>query len=616
MKLFKKFAASLLLVVACVISPALAGQIPGGSIPDIESMISDRPFSSTQAPVQNRKREEPITVRLVMPTNIYEEGKSYTALLEVKINEEYHANSADPINPSQIPTVAKFTIDDERVTVGRVVYPPAEMKKFAFSKDKLSVYEGVVYIAVSISFTGGGNDTKGVTKNWSTTLNAKLDYQVCTDNLCLMPMRAEASEVLKIGNGGLSINEEIFAEYEKTLQKDEGLLGGLESSTGFGMFLLVFLGGLALNLTPCVYPIIPVTIGYFGQAVGRPKSETVRHAFVYLLGMASMYSVLGTFAALTGALFGELMQNSFVILLLVGVMLALSLSMFGLYDIRVPQFLLQFSSKSYRGYSGTFFMGLTVGIIAAPCVGPFVIALLTFVGERQDPLLGFALFFVLALGLGLPFVILAIFSGAIGTLPKSGVWMEWVRDIFGVILVGMALYFAQPLLSGESIRLLAGLIAFGGALYLFRSGRVMKGRLFIAMRWIVSALFIILALYILAPGDGKKSTFQLNEYNPDAFDESAVSGNPTMVYFTADWCVPCRELKLFTFSDEMVIAAVKEKRYKAFVIDLTTLEPEEKTAKERFNIKGVPTVILYDTAGAETKRFTGFIPPEEFLSIL
>jgi thiol:disulfide interchange protein DsbD len=144
----------------------------------------------------------------------------------------------------------------------------------------------------------------------------------------------------------------------------------------------------------------------------------------------------------------------------------------------------------------------------------------------------------------------------------------------------------------------------------------MKGRFFIAMRWIVSALFILLALYFIAPGSGKKETLHFNLYNPQAFEESTASGNPTMVYFTADWCVPCRELKLFTFSDEGVMESVEEKKYTAYVIDLTTLEPEDKTAKEFFNIKGVPTVILYNGDGAEIKRFTGFIPPEEFLSIL
>ena len=133
--------------------------------------------------------------------------------------------------------------------------------------------------------------------------------------------------------------------------------------------------------------------------------------------------------------------------------IALALSMFGLYEIRVPQSLALLGGTNRSGYFGTLLMGLTVGLIAAPCIGPFVLGLLTYVGNLGDPYMGFLMFFVLALGLGTPFLVLGIFSGAITHLPRSGAWMVWVRNLFGFVLIGMAIYFLQPLFPGEKLYL-------------------------------------------------------------------------------------------------------------------------------------------------------------------
>ena len=196
-----------------------------------------------------------------------------------------------------------------------------------------------------------------------------------------------------------------------------------------GMFLtllFVFVMGLALNLTPCVYPLIPITIGYFGgQAEGNTKKLTFM-GLAFVMGMALTYSIVGVVTALTGAIFGSLMQNPIVIIAIVVVLIALSLSMFGLYEFRLPNSWMNKAGGARGGLFGAFFMGLTMGIVAAPCIGPFVLGLITFVAATADPFKGFLMFFVLALGLGTPYLFLAIFSGQIKKLPRSGVWMEAV----------------------------------------------------------------------------------------------------------------------------------------------------------------------------------------------
>jgi thiol:disulfide interchange protein DsbD len=162
------------------------------------------------------------------------------------------------------------------------------------------------------------------------------------------------------------------------------------------------MGGLALNLTPCVYPLIPITISYFGGQAQGKKGSIAAHSFLYVIGLAVTYSVLGVVAAFTGSLFGSALQYPPVLIAIAAVMVVLALSMFNVYELRVPAFLSKFAGASKKGFFGTFFMGLTVGIIAAPCIGPFVLGLLTYVGNKGNVLLGFSLFFVLALGLGVP----------------------------------------------------------------------------------------------------------------------------------------------------------------------------------------------------------------------
>jgi thiol:disulfide interchange protein DsbD len=189
---------------------------------------------------------------------------------------------------------------------------------------------------------------------------------------------------------------------------DDGTFAAYESRGWGWMFLGAFGFGFITSLTPCVYPMIPITVSYFGgQTRGRPR-QTAGFALLYLLGMATMYSALGLVAAFTGSLFGAALQNKFVLIVIALVMIGLAMSMFGYYEIRIPEKLAGVAGTAKQGRMGSFLMGLTVGIVAAPCIGPFVLGLLTFVGEQGSLVLGFSLFFVLALGLGLPFVVLAM----------------------------------------------------------------------------------------------------------------------------------------------------------------------------------------------------------------
>jgi thiol:disulfide interchange protein DsbD len=275
-----------------------------------------------------------------------------------------------------------------------------------------------------------------------------------------------------------------------------------------------------------------------------------------------------------------------------------------------------------QGAAGAFAMGLTVGIVAAPCIGPFVLGLLTFVGEQGDPLLGFSLFFTLALGLGAPYVFLAVASGNIAKLPRSGEWMEWVRRLFGVILIGMAVYFLNPVLSDQVYWLLLGAVGIVGGIWLGWVLKLSSSVLFVAaLRRFVGLALPALGVYmIVAPGhirgaDAHGIPWQV--YDDQMLATAKAEGKPVVIDFSAEWCLPCQELDHSTFADATVVEAAK-----AIVplrADLTRSADESvKELRERYGIVGVPTVVFIGPDGRERAelRVVQFVDADEFLERL
>jgi thiol:disulfide interchange protein DsbD len=332
--------------------------------------------------------------------------------------------------------------------------------------------------------------------------------------------------------------------------------------------------------------------------------------------MSITYSVLGVVASLTGGLLGSALQNPIVLVFVAFVLIGLALSMFGLYEIRVPQKLAMVGGANRSGYFGTLFMGLTVGLIAAPCIGPFVLGLLTYVGELGDPFLGFWMFFILAMGLGTPFLLLGIFSGAATKLPRSGAWMVWVRNAFGFILVGMAVYFLEPLIPGESLYFyLLALVALIAGIYLgwIDKNKGQKG--FVITRNIVGILFIVLAVFFAWPSEAaKEEGIQWSKFSNEALETATANGKPVIIDFYADWCIPCKELDKFTFTDAEVIKL--SEKFVTLKADLTHFQSEETNKiRDKFDIKGVPTIVFINSDGSEVEdiRLVGYEEADKFL---
>lgn len=241
-------------------------------------------------------------------------------------------------------------------------------------------------------------------------------------------------------------------EFERTIE-DSGLLAAL---------LLVFLAGILSSLTPCVYPLIPITVGIFGARQADSRGKAFALSFVYVLGIAVTYSVLGVAAASLGTVFGGAMQSPWVLGAIAALFVALGLSSLGLFEFRLPGNLqTKLSQAGSAGWAGAFLMGLVAGIIAAPCVGPIVAGILLYVAQQQDPVLGWILLMTFAFGMGQLFLVLGTFSSLLNKLPNAGSWMEGVKTVFGVIFLAMAFYYLQFLVpqighAAEALWLLVG----------------------------------------------------------------------------------------------------------------------------------------------------------------
>jgi thiol:disulfide interchange protein DsbD len=502
------------------------------------------------------------------------------------------------------------------VKLGEPRFPEGKMEKFSFSETPLSVYSHDFTIEVPVEWSGAA----------APAISGSIEYQACNDTQCLAPTSVAfrtgggaaapgggspaAAASTSLAGGAVPLSEARRVQGSASTAGAGGELEALLEKRGLLLVLLtVFLGGLALNLTPCVYPVIPLTVGFFSREAGGSTSRAFGLSALYVLGMAATYSALGVAAALSGKLFGSLLQNPLVLTVIAGVLVLMALSMFGYWEIRMPSFLMN-RAGARSGAAGAFGMGLFVGVVAAPCVGGFIVGLLAFVAARQDPGLGLLLFFVLSLGLGLPYLFLGAFSRSLSRLPRAGAWMESVKKVFGWILLAMAAYFLRSVLPKPAGQWLLPIVLVVGLVAILVRGYGLRW----PVRVGVAALLGAIALFFVPRTLSGWQPYPMGAGLAAASGTAAGTGRAAVIDFSAEWCLPCLELEKRTFSDERVRKALEGRDlYKA---DLTKIgSPESVALAERYGILGVPTVIFLDASGQEQKdvRLVGFEDADAFL---
>ncbi|MFI5308315.1 MAG: protein-disulfide reductase DsbD family protein [Polyangiales bacterium] len=438
--------------------------------------------------------------------------------------------------------------------------------------------------------------------------------------------RPRASSLLwGIGAALCTIAVAASARADTLSELEKPLRNALQSGSWFSALGLAFGAGVATSLTPCVYPMIVITVSVFGAREATTKLAAAKLSIAFVLGIAALFTPLGVIAALSGNVFGSQLANPIVLCALALFFIALSASMFGAFELDLPSGLKnRLAMAGGDGLRGAFVLGLVSSLIAAPCTGPVVGFLLTWVGTTRNVVFGALSFFSYSLGLGLLFFLVGTFSMS---LPKSGNWLEGVKGVFGIVMLTAAVYFVRDLIPGlmglpqhttsfltTAVVLLAAGLAVGGVHLSFHHTPVaVRVRKSFGIALAVAGLCGVVG-YLIALPPGARIKW-LDDY--DAAKQLALgSSRPLMVDFGASWCGACGELDRHTFSDERVVR--EGSRFVPVHVDLSPGKdsPDKQALLRSYNQRGLPLVVLHDHSGREVARVTSFLEPQKFLELL
>ena len=405
----------------------------------------------------------------------------------------------------------------------------------------------------------------------------------------------------------------------------EGLAGAfkaaLEGQSLMSALLLSFGAGIATSLTPCVYPMIAITVSVFGARKVKSRGQGAALSSAFVAGMTVLFTGLGVVAALSGGVFGDELGSPIVAGTLAVVFTLMALSMFGAFEMALPSaWTTKLAEMGGIGYKGAFVLGMASSIIAAPCVGPVLGLLLPWIGTTGNVAFGAACMVAYSLGMGLLFWLVGTF--AVG-LPKSGRWMEWVKSAFGLLMVGSALYFVRAWLpwyaliaqSQTSLAMPLGLIMLGfalGAIHIsFSSGGLGRLRKAFGILSVCAGMLLLLGYLEAKP--------QHAGWDHDligARERARAASSPLLVDFGASWCQACGELDRHTFSDPRVIA--ESQRFVKVKVDLSPGKDivTQKQWLKTYGARGLPLVVLHGSDGKEIARITEFVEADKLLQLL
>ncbi len=391
---------------------------------------------------------------------------------------------------------------------------------------------------------------------------------------------------------------------------------------------IAWLAGLLTSLMGCVYPLIPVAMAVIGTREARGRWGAFFLSLTYVGGMAVLYTILGLSVAALGGQFGAWLGSLWVTGFIVLFFAALGLSMIGVFEFRLPAGLTERLNRvGGRGFVGAFLAGLVSGLVAAPCTGPVLSFILVLIAASQDWVLGFFLMLAFSLGFGLLFLLVGTFANLVARLPKSGAWMEGVKSVFGMVMLGMALFFLRPVVPGLQAAVdkipwpiawaaaALGLGVLAGGIHLdFHTASFGK-----KLRKLLGACLGGLAVFLLAAGlSVAKSPVEWHKDLPAALASARADRRPVMIDFWATWCQACIRLDRQTFSDEQV--AEELERFVSVKLDCTRSAEDDalQALMDRYGANDLPTIRFVDSSGTLLDKpiVKGFLGPDEMLRLL
>ena len=389
---------------------------------------------------------------------------------------------------------------------------------------------------------------------------------------------------------------------------------------------LVFVAGILTSLTPCVYPLIPVTIAIFAGQGHSNRTKSFVLSLIYVLGIATTYTLLGLFSALSGDLFGKFLGSPWVSLALGVLMTYLALSSLDIFRFNFGSFLTnRAGSVKQTGMSGAFLVGMLSGVVAAPCTGPILATILLVAGASGDPSRGALLLFVHAIGIGLLFMALGAFRGLTKLLPRSGPWLNFIKYLLSLLILLVGWMFLQPFIKYLGIStsifplIFVPTIAILSALIV---GLIGLGQ---DIRWMKTFSVLSVSIVVFwgfnlgSEGTKVEITDQQGAIKWIASLEAGMNqalelNKVAIIDLYADWCGACKEFETITFSDPRVADLISQK-FIPIKIDFTFPDDSTDQIEKDFNVLGLPTILFLNPDGSEIpdSRITGFLNNDEFL---
>jgi thioredoxin:protein disulfide reductase len=553
----------------------------------------------------------------------------------------------------------KVSVTSGKATLGKPVFPEGILFTDSTTGEKQVIYHNSLNVTVPIKQASG-------------PFTVSVEYQGCSeDGLCYPPMSrsfkldpskqdATAPAASASPEAGAPAGVQpaaapepaprVTATTEKAAPqggKDDMSLAKstLESGSLWKVSAAFLLFGLLLSFTPCVLPMVPILSSIIVGEGETTKAKSFLMAVAYCLGMALVYTSLGVAAGLAGEGLAGALQKPWVLVTFSLLLFGLSLSMFDLYQLQVPSSLqtkLNKTSGNLKGgrFVGVFFMGAISALIVGPCVAAPLAGTLVYISQTKDVVIGGIALFSMAMGMSVPLLLIGLSAGSL--LPKAGAWMIGVKYVFGLMLIAVAIWMVNPVLPPQASMVAWGalgiLCAIFAGVFGHQPDKMTIGGKF--TRMIGLLLFIIGVMELVgaasggtnpleplaglrgasssdsdANGESAKLTFKRIRTVDDLDRElKASAGKPVMLDFYADWCVSCKEMEKFTFSNAKVQQGLAD--VTLLQVDVTANSADDKALMKRFGLFGPPGMIFFDKSGSELKdnRVVGFIEAEEFMT--